>query len=695
MPIALSCRHNTRGHLQHDLHVSVPSQVAVRKLFDSFHYPPAPNVKKINGFEALEENEPVIKKVKIGANSLLSSPICKDAKVYEQAMRRLILLYKETDASKETKINRYQITQKYSFKVEVASFFGGQVLQFPYDQHKIALQFQLEPISVRKWILPTKTCPLTPGCSDTLNMSNQPLYQLNMPLVFGKNFQKPCSLDKEMEKISREQGLDVGKKENAYYMVRVKPFPTGAHLMARELINDFDIKPFSLEVKATELLRDGPTKNWDENDPRHLRMEKHFETSCVVTFDLVRHIIAPMLSVLLPLWVIQLMLPFTWLMEISPVNDAFSYLVGLLLTVISHRGVMEEKMQFVQRITDPDIEFIKTITFLFLQMLLVSFFNGVAEDFYVVTFVSSDYFMFNDGLNVGFLIFVVQLLYLTLRILRQLIRARHNSHLVSKFGDIALFDIEYNKDEPISLQKYAECVLLKSAVQEMVRKELLLAIEHMQNTHIFESLESKAKTIEIDRKTYFSYNVKLYSKGSLPSDLFRMRLQDTAAQDQSWDMILDEGEGNIGAVAYTKQLADIKNEKAYGQKVVYDVIPNREGSTSVQLEVQFIKPDATQTQEKAHSNFKSNKLKKSGNRMPPAPLLFWLLLKSIWFEARHGLFSKGSFVKICADIKLFRIAVQVNQGLKSKGEPRTDSSTKKQTRSTCSVTPVDDQSLTA
>ena len=680
--------------------MSTPSQVGVRKLFDSFHYPPAPNVKKINGFEALEENEPVIKKVKIGANSLLSSPTCKNAKAYEEAMRRLIMLYpgmedtRPATKNKERKVNRYQITQKYSFKVEVASFFGGQVLQFPYDQHKIALQFQLEPISVRKWILPTKTCPLTPGCSDTLNMSNQPLYQLNMPLVFGNNFQKPCSLDKEMEKISREQGLDVGKKENAYYMVRVKPFPTGAHLMARELINDFDIKPFSLEVKATELLRDGPTKNWDENDPRHLRMEKHFETSCVVTFDLVRHIIAPMLSVLLPLWVIQLMLPFTWLMEISPVNDAFSYLVGLLLTVISHRGVMEEKMQFVQRITDPDIEFIKTITFLFLQMLLVSFFNGVAEDFYVVTFVSSDYFMFNDGLNVGFLIFVVQLLYLTLRILRQLIRARHNSHLVSKFGDIALFDIEYNKDEPISLQKYAECVLLKSAVQKMVRKELLLAIEHLRHKHIFESLESTAKKIKVDRKTYFSYNVKLYSKASLPSDLFRMRLPDAASDEflfdqdtfrffQSWEMILDKGEGKIGAVAYRKQLVDIDNEKtppakkppAYGQKVVYDVIPNREGSTSVQLEVQFIKPDAIQTQEKAHTKFKSYKLNQSNNRMPPARLLFWLLLKSIWFEARHGLFTKGSFVKICADIKLFRIAVQVNQGIKSKDGPATNPGT--------------------
>ena len=81
-------------------------------------------------------------------------------------------------------------------------------------------------------------------------------------------------------------------------------------------------------------------------------------------------------------------------MDVSPLNDAFAFLVGLLLTVTSHRGVMEEKMQFVGRITDPDIEFIKTVTFLFLQMLLISFINGFAEDFYVATFVSSDYFMF-------------------------------------------------------------------------------------------------------------------------------------------------------------------------------------------------------------------------------------------------------------------------------------------------------------
>merc|ERR1712194_891234 len=102
-----------------------------------------------------------------------------------------------------------------------------------------------------------------------------------------------------------------------------------------------------------------------------------------------------------------------------------------------------------------------------------------------------------------------------------------------------------------------------------------------------------------------------------------------------------------------------------------------------QLEVQFVKPGATQTREKAHAKFKSDKLKK-GSHMPPASLLLWLLLKSIWFEARHGLLSKDSCVKICADIKLFRIAVQVNQGLESNNESgsRTDLVAKQQTSTT-------------
>jgi hypothetical protein len=627
---------------------------------------------------SLDNNDPVIKKVKMGENSIKHAGGYKNKMEYEQAMRRLIMLYPAMgDTSPEAerndtepKINRYQLTQKYSFKVEVSSFFSGPVLKFPYDQHKINLNFQLEPVNVRKWTLPTETLSLHKFSDTGQPDQPQPLYQLDMPLVFGSKFSKPYSLDAEMEKISKKHGLDVGRKVNAYYMVIVNPFPTGSHLLAKELINDFDIRPFSLQINAAL----GPPKNdWPPNDPRHLRVEKHFETSCMVTFHLVRHIIAPMLSVLLPLWVIQLMLPFTWLMDVSPLNDAFAFLVGLLLTVTSHRGVMESKMQFVGRITDPDIEFIKTVTFLFLQMLLISFFNGFAEDFYVATFVSSDYFMFEDGLNVGVLIFAVQLLYLTLRILRQLLRARHSSNLISEFGDLALFDIEYNQDEPISLKKYAECVLLKSAVQEMVRKELLLAINHMSDELITsltlnsespkgtadaiiinrKTLKSTAETIRINRKTYFSYNVKLYSKQSLPSDLFRMRL------DQAWERILDpvQGDGNIGAfkIAYTKELVD--NKEQYGQKVVYDVIP-REGTGSVQLEVQFVKPDAVQTRKTAHTKFKSAKLKKGGN-MPRAYLLLWLLIKSIWFEASHV--SKDSFVKICADIKLFRIAIQVRK----------------------------------
>ena len=138
--------------------------------------------------------------------------------------------------------------------------------------------------------------------------------------------------------------------------------------------------------------------------------------------------------------------------------------------------------------------------------------------------------------------------------------------------------------------------------------------------------------------------------------------------DQAWEKILDpvQGDGAI-KIAYSKELVD--NEEQYGQKVVYDVIP-REGSASVQLEVQFVKPDAVQTRKKAHTKFKSDKLKKGGN-MPPAYLLLWLLIKSIWFEASHV--SKDSFVKIRADIKLFRIAIQVRKlRTQSKGASGTE-----------------------
>jgi len=91
--------------------------------------------------------------------------------------------------------------------------------------------------------------------------------------------------------------------------------------------------------------------------------------------------------------------------------------------------------------------------------------------------------------------------------------------------------------------------------------------------------------------------------------------------DQEWERILDpvQGDGNIGAfnIAYTKELVD--NKVRYGQKVVYDVIP-REGSASVQLEVQLIKPGAVQTRKRAHTKFESDKLKKGG-KIHPADLL--------------------------------------------------------------------------
>lgn len=244
--------------------------------------------------------------------------------------------------------------------------------------------------------------------------------------------------------------------------MKVQRFRTTSWAEFRELINDFDVQAFTLQLVAQTETVAGIA--WE----REVDQAKHFRESCCMSFTLVRHAKSPMLSAFLPFWLIQLMLPFAWLMELDPLNDAYGLIVGLLLAVTAHRAVMENTMAFVQRITNADMEFMWTILLPFLQNSLLSLFYK--ESTSVLTFFDGD-FPCADGiseLTVAHAIFAAQLVALFFRIGSQLLRARHSGKRISSVTQLE--SLSFVPGLPMTLKLYAQFFACRHELTDFVRR---------------------------------------------------------------------------------------------------------------------------------------------------------------------------------------------------------------------------------
>jgi hypothetical protein len=613
------------------------------ELFNSFHYPSVPQIRTLNDAENKldkETSKPVIKKVPQGQSLVLPKGEWLDNKEATRQLKQQFASFLRlfpSGSQSDLEVGRYQATQKWSFQVSVPSFLAGAVLRYPLDVHNVHCKLAFDPLPARKWLLPSKLMEAR---------AKIPIYQLSPPASFSL-LQKPRKFfksdDKEMKIV--EEGVKV----NVYPRVATKPWSQVAHTAIKELLNDFDVKPFSMEISTDP----GPPPSYDKrawppDDERLQRMEKHFEKGTEMKFTLVRHVIAPTLSVLLPLWVIQLMLPFVWLHDLSDNNDAYAYLITLLLTVTAHRSIMEAKLAFVQCFTSPDMEFIKTIVLLAVQMVVLSFFN-LASDEIVIGFQDGDErFMFAEGIRIKFVIFASQLFLSLMYIAYQVHRAFGASRDVTNVDSVtALTQDGVVLDRILSLARYQSLVNLRSKLEVIVRREMKNAAERSSEPDAVAMLRRDAENARVDRKTFFSYNLGMLFRRVEPSDLFRMRL------DSRWRKIIDGN--NIGTVLYCKELKEVAGDGSqikYGDKVVYEVLQN------IKLEIQFVGPDDVHLTSALHSELKYQRLKKGvGVRTTSTCTLLSILFKSMWFEIRHGCRCS----RIYRDWTLYRIATRAQK----------------------------------
>jgi len=584
------------------------------EVFNSFHYPPIPEICVVNGKQVKTE-APQFKKVGLH-NSLLHDSSKKHtqpaevAKIYKESMRRFIMLYPNVaDGQLPEQLNlcRYQVTQRVEMNVEVRSFHTGDVFQYPHDTHLIRSNIGIAPFKVRKW-------------AQNKEEIHEPVYQLDMPSVFKLG--KPGKMTNV-----------TSTKEKAYYIISANMWDKGAHICASEHLSEFDIKEFSLRLGTPKLPLDLVQL------PQLLhRMEKFADESFFIEFVLIRHVVAPTLSVLLPLWLMQLMLPFAWLIDIEETNDALSYLVAVLLTATSHRVVMEEKMQFVQRITHPDKEFILTIVLLFANVVGIAFFNR-ASQFIVIEISSSKYFMFEHGINVGFIIFAVQTISLLLRLGVKLLRVYTATKQLSSFNDL---DIRSVMQAAMSLARYSDTVSCKNTFERLLENSIRDVAKKVNP-----KLEETLNKIEIDRKTFFSFNVKRLCMDKEVKDLFRIRL------GKEWREVL--GKCSSLDLMYSKPLIDKSGGEIYAEKVVYQV------KDKAYLEVQFVEPTNIHTTKQKHDQYKKQSLQNKRTLQMEYSKLLVLLLKSVYFEM-----LRGNFSNIKCDMTLFWLIYTIKKEARRK-----------------------------
>ena len=538
-----------------------------REAFDEFHYPKCPTLRTLQGVNPKEVGPPKIKKVKLSSSLTRSdAPVNAEATQLLEDMEvqfaLMTTLAAHPDLRDKIGLGRYQSTQHYRFTFSAGGSFTKQLRAFPWDVHPFSLDAEFEPgLIVQKF---SKQAP-TSERRGSLGADAQPEYQLILPGglregLVGSQKIKPDT--KLMSGMSSE-----GEKLNFYLRCHCKPWHVDASSMIYERIPEFDIQPFSLTLRdnAAHAARLAQYKGDHEQTAR-----KSFS----INFVLVRHVMGPALSVLLPLWVIMFMQPYAYYFDFNEgPNDVFGYVVTLLLTTIAHRQVMQESIQSL-RLTSADFTFLLAVVLIFCQMgallaLSRRLEDGEPDGLHIYAFGGH---MFFNVLVVGY-----NLVKIAAPLTKLADPTSVPEFLVEGEGDktppfffcinmrtyqawtrlqlpvlravVAALKRDDDDDETHSFVDAAADVFLEDEELEPVgvavdsrRRKLLLRFHRLG-----ENLPKRFRAhLGFDRKTFFAYNVKALAKGQRPCDLFRFRLP------TEFTPVLD---AKLGALKYVKAIS--------------------------------------------------------------------------------------------------------------------------------------------
>ena len=445
----------------------------------------------------------------------------------------------------------FSATQLYEFQPPLSNF-SASARKFPADAHRVHYTFSMMPITVY--------------ANDKNDQFE--LYALG------------------------QKGKSLKKKVNFYPRVEVDPFVPNADKIVKESILEFDIQPKSLKLYA-------PSKTVSE------------KTSFMITFSLVRHVVGPFMTVLLPVYVIAFLIPFTSFFEGDgdEYNDIASYLAALLLTLIAHHQVIAEAQSAVLTFTTSNRDFVYCLLLIVAQMIIFIFFTSETER--------------SDRIT----IFLVEELIISLWFFaRLLVIIKAHLTLLGNLDNVDLMNIT----EAISLSDY----------RELRAERILLEQELPVTVHL---------------KTFFSTNLKilLYHNHEATYDVFRCRV------------FVD---GNANEVLYNiranSNLKHFSNKKiqAGAAKVVFSYNPHK--GKNLLLEMQVVDNGNVFTKN-SHMQYKREKLE-TGLRTSQEDKdtvlrkrdVWWLWIQSMWVEVFST--CKHNFGKNCAsDWKLLWLTLEL------------------------------------
>ncbi|GMH77430.1 hypothetical protein TrST_g9196 [Triparma strigata] len=138
--------------------------------FNKYHFPPCPEILKINGVQPNTKERAHLKKLQIDATeqNLVNPSRSVNKKSAMKALKYLLIAYLkkeeaniddlEMDDFKDFKdevkrmeltVDRYQLTQKYEFSIPTD--FTSNLANYPYDQHTIKLNFMMSSSKVQAY----------------------------------------------------------------------------------------------------------------------------------------------------------------------------------------------------------------------------------------------------------------------------------------------------------------------------------------------------------------------------------------------------------------------------------------------------------------------------------------------------------------------------------------------------------------
>lgn len=530
----------------------LPSEITAEN-YDDHYFPPIPVIRKLNGQPPDQEKTELYGTLK----SATPSRGTGKKERLEELMKRAINFDVATEEKLEFKIKRFTANRRYQFNVPMPGF-SQHAKQFPGDIHRLILGMEFEPISLY-----------------TDKDKNATSYELKIPTVTTNNNE---------DKI---KGKRLNKTNNYYLDMEVKLWSPNEENV-RETILEFDLQRKSLQI--------------ERSDPRS---PATYKISARLKFNLIRHVLGPGMTLLLPIYVVDLVVPFCCFFDVSTYNDTAAYLSTLLLTLVAHRQMIDDKQQSVLVLTKADWDFVYSLIFVNLQMVLFIF--NIGEILYFV-------FAIEEAIVLMFILMRVIDLY----------------HIYAQLGDHDSQNL-LKQTDPVTVREYRS-----------LRRYRKLFVDKLDS-----SIERRVET-----KTFFSLNVKLSihrrtEEHRFPTcDMFRMQIDQEEAP-RVLKKIMDAGLTRL----YTKTL-----HPDSACKMVFQLSSNQ---NEIPLEVQII--NKAKPFPKSHYQFKKEKIQNDlehfKNLKAPNtsfPNIFLLFLQSIYIEVTswHSSFAER-LRHVHSDFKLY------------------------------------------